>query len=118
MEPFYDNVERSTLENKAFRNVVYTDNNIQLAYMSLQPKEEIGLEVHPVTTQFIRVEAGTGTAIVNNHQYPLYPGALIIVPPNSYHNVINTSPVLSLDLYTVYSPPVHHEDTYEYMKMD
>ena len=117
MKGFYDNIERSTLANLAYREVVYTDVNLQLVYMTLQPLEEIGLEVHPTTTQFIRVESGFGTALIARQSYPLFPGAVVIVPPNTYHNIINTSTITLLQLYTIYSPPEHPPGTYEFNKV-
>jgi quercetin dioxygenase-like cupin family protein len=37
---------------------------MQLVLMSLKPGEEIGSEIHPYITQFIRVEKGEGIAII------------------------------------------------------
>jgi len=42
------------LENKNFRQVLYTGKHSQLVLMSLLPKEEIGMETHPDNDQFFR----------------------------------------------------------------
>ena len=38
---------------------------MQLVVMALLPGEEIGEEIHPYISQFIRIESGTGIAIIN-----------------------------------------------------
>lgn len=53
---FHDNIETITVENNYFRHVITTTPNLQLVLMSLNPLEDIGNEIHPYTTQFIRVE--------------------------------------------------------------
>ena len=77
--------------------------------MSLQPGDDIGAEVHIGTNQFFRFESGTGTCIIDGHEYPLIPGSAIIVPSGSKHNIINTSSTETLKMYTLYCPP-HHQD--------
>jgi quercetin dioxygenase-like cupin family protein len=61
-------LEEKTITNSNFRKVLYTNKQMQLVVMSLQPKEEIGMEVHK-GLQFIRVESGNGIAIVNDKRY-------------------------------------------------
>lgn len=106
MEYLDGNLEQATLQNTNFRQVVTTTPNFQLVMMSLNPGEEIGLEIHPDTTQFFRVERGTGIAIRNSQSIPLFDGAFVVIPPNTWHNVINTGPI-PMKLYTIYSPPEH-----------
>ena len=104
---FSVNVEKAVVKNRYYRNVVYTDKNIQLVYMRLRPKEEIGAEKHVRSTQFFRIESGKGMAIVGRRRYRLKDGVVVIVPPNTIHNIINTSKTEDLLLYTIYSPPEH-----------
>ena len=54
-------IEDLAVKNDAFRRVLYTAEHCQLVVMALEPKEEIGAEVHTLD-QFFRVEAGTGEA--------------------------------------------------------
>jgi mannose-6-phosphate isomerase-like protein (cupin superfamily) len=84
--------------------------------MSLQPSEEIGMEKHENTTQFIRVEKGDGVAIIENNRVKLCDGTAIIIQPNKNHNIINTSKNTELKLYTIYIPPEHKPDTLEHTK--
>jgi mannose-6-phosphate isomerase-like protein (cupin superfamily) len=79
--------------------------------MALKPGEEIGLETHPDTDQFIRVEAGYGKAILDGEEYTLADGSALVIPAGAEHNVINTSSKESLKLYTVYTPPEHPDGT-------
>lgn len=107
MKGYITNIEKLTLENDNFRKVLYTDKNSQLVLMSLIAGEEIGEEIHDVD-QFLRVEQGTGTAILNGVPHDISDGSVIIVPVGVKHNVINTGSV-SMKIYTLYMPP-HHKD--------
>jgi mannose-6-phosphate isomerase-like protein (cupin superfamily) len=79
--------------------------------MALQPGEDIGLETHEDTDQFIRVEAGEGKAIIGGQEHPLKDGSAIVIPAGSAHNVINMSRTKPLKLYTIYTPPEHADGT-------
>jgi|SRR3989344_1876504 len=103
------NIEKDTLENENFRKVLYTGMNSQLVLMALQPKEEIGMEVHPDRDQFFRFEAGQGMVYINDNQYEVADGDAVIVPAGAEHNVVNTSDIEILKLYTIYSPPEHKD---------
>lgn len=103
---FYINIEKDTRTNKNYRKVLYTTKEIQLVEMSLSSGEEIGAEVHPGTTQFIRIESGNGTAYVEDHKISLSDGVAIVVPAGKKHNVINSGKK-DMKLYTIYSPPEH-----------
>ena len=107
MKGYITNIEKLSLENDNFRKVLYTDKKSQLVLMSLLPHEEIGEEVHDVD-QFLRVEKGTGTAILNDISHDLADGSVILVPAGTKHNVINTGSE-AMKLYTLYMPP-HHRD--------
>ncbi len=107
MNGFVENIEKLSLENDNFRKVLYTDKNSQLVLMSLLRGEDIGEEVHDVD-QFLRVEQGTGKAILSDISHDLSDGSVIIVPAGTKHNLINTG-TGSMKLYTLYMPP-HHRD--------
>ena len=109
MNGFNTNIERDTLENSNFRKVLYTGKHSQLVLMSLQPKEEIGLETHPENDQFLRFEGGSGTVFIDDNQYEVTDGDAVIVPAGARHNVVNLSDTEELKIYTIYSPP-HHKD--------
>jgi len=104
---FFSHIEKETVDNNYFRKVLYTGEGLQLVLMTLQPGEEIGLEVHP-NDQFFRFEEGSGEVLVNDAKYTVKDGDSVIIPLGSEHNIINTgnSP---LKMYTLYGPP-HHKD--------
>jgi mannose-6-phosphate isomerase-like protein (cupin superfamily) len=103
------NIENETLENKDFRRVLYTGKHSQLVLMSLQPKEEIGLETHEENDQFLRFEGGRGSCFIDGNKYDVADGDAVVVPAGAEHNVVNTSETEQLKIYTIYSPP-HHKD--------
>jgi len=109
MKGFNSNIEQDTLENTNFRKVLYTGKHSQLVLMCLQPGEEIGMEVHPDNDQFFRFEKGQGKCIIDENEYKLSDGSVIVVPAGAEHNIINTSEAEELKLYTIYSP-AHHKD--------
>ncbi len=110
MPGYVGNLEQLTLDNENFRRVLYTARNCQLVLMSLPPGGEIGSEVHTLD-QFIRVEQGTGQAVLNGVAHDLADGSAVVVPAGVEHNIINTSSAEPLRLYTVYSPPEHKDGT-------
>lgn len=111
MKGFVVNIEKETLENEYFRKVLYTAKNTQLVLMSIKPGDEIGNELHELD-QFIRVEKGKATAILNNGEteYNLEEDHAIIIPAGTWHNIINTG-TSDLKLYTLYCPPEHKDGT-------
>ena len=107
MKGFVQNIEDIAVKNDEFRRVLYTARNCQLVVMSLNPKEEIGMEVHKLD-QFFRVEEGTGEAVLNGVRTVISAGFAVLVPAGTDHNIINTGTV-PLKLYTLYAPPNHRD---------
>ena len=107
-EGFDINIEKETLNNNNFRKVLFTGQNTQLVVMSI--KDEIGMETHDDIDQFIRVEGGTGKAIIGGREFKVKSETAFIVPKGSSHNLINTGKG-DLKLYSVYSPPNHPPGT-------
>lgn len=117
MKGFTDNIEKLTLENTNFRKVLYTAKNSQLVLMSLKPMEEIGEEVHTLD-QFLRIEKGTGKAVLDDVEHMISDGSAIVVPAGTKHNFINTSSDAEMKLYTIYSPPEHRDGVIHAAKAD
>lgn len=111
MKGFNTNIEQDTLENSDFRRVLYTGKHSQLVLMSLQPKEEIGLETHRENDQFLRFEGGHGAVFIDDDRYEVRDGDAVIVPAGARHNVVNQSDTDELKIYTIYSPPHHIDGT-------
>ncbi len=105
-------IEQIAVKNKYFRQVLFTGKHLQLVVMSLQPKEEIGNEVHETVDQFFRIEEGKARFVFNNTEaHAVGAGGAVVVPAGTYHNVLNDSPTEPLKLYTIYTPPQHPDGT-------
>ena len=111
------NIEKEAMENENFRKVLYTAKFSQLVVMALKPMEDIGSEVHTLD-QFIRIEKGTGKAILDDVEHDIADGFAIVVPAGTKHNFINTSETEPMKLYTIYSPPEHRDGTVHAIKTD
>lgn len=124
--PLYGNLSALTKENDAYRKVIATTPYQQLVLMSLDDVvgREVDWEMHPFTTQFIRVEKGTLTVKIRlpndkEKTITLSDDGFVIIPPNMWHYIGNKSkegewnPV---KLYTIYSPPEHPVGTLELSK--
>jgi len=116
MKAYKSNIEKDTLGNSSFRNVLYTGKQIQLVLMNLKPGEDIGEETHIGHDQFFRFEKGEGKCIIDGHEYAIKEGDAIIVPAGAKHNVINISHYDDLKMYTIYGPPNHQDDTIRFTK--
>ena len=116
MHGYITNIEQVSLANEHFRKVLYTDERSQLVVMSLLPGEEIGEEVHDVD-QFLRVERGTGKAILNEVSHDLKDGSIVLVPAVTKHNIVNDK-VEPMKLYTLYMPPHHRDGVIHHTKAD
>jgi mannose-6-phosphate isomerase-like protein (cupin superfamily) len=116
MKGYVSNIEELALANNDFRRVIYTDKNAQLVVMSLLPGEDIGEEVHDVD-QFLRVDSGSGVAILDGVSYEIKNGSAIVVPAGIKHNLINGL-TGEMKLYTLYMPPHHKDGTVHVTKAD
>lgn len=114
---FVDDIEKLTEENDNFREVLYTGKHMQLVLMTLQPGEDIGLEVHDGHDQFFRIEEGEGEVVIDGVTTQIEDDDAIIVPAGAEHNVINTGDE-PLRLYTIYSPPEHRDGVLHPTKAD
>jgi mannose-6-phosphate isomerase-like protein (cupin superfamily) len=118
MACYLTNIEKATLDNVKFRRVLFTGPHTQLVVMALKPGEDIGLETHDDVDQFIRVEAGHGTALLDGKEHVLEDGSAVVIPAGTKHNIINSSRTEPLKLYTIYSPPEHPDGTMHDTKAD
>lgn len=116
MAGYFVKLEEEALSNDSFRKVLYTARYSQLVLMSLEPGEEIGEEIHELD-QFIRVESGSGKAVLDGKEYQLSDGGAVVIPAGCRHNVINGTGG-KMKLYTVYSPPEHKDGVVHKTKAD
>lgn len=116
MKGYILNLEEETINNTDYRRVLYTAHNTQLVLMSINPGDEIGVEVHELD-QFIRVEEGTATVMLDGAEHTLKDDWAVVIPAGAEHNVINTGSE-PLKLYSLYSPPEHKHGTVHSTKSD
>lgn len=122
-EPFVVDIERATELNDAFRTALWTGKYLQLTLMSIAPGEDIGLENHPFTDQFLRIEEGKGLVRMGaakenmNFERKVEPGYAILIPAGTWHNLINVGRK-PLKLYSIYAPPQHPKGTIHCTKAD
>lgn len=111
-QPYSVNIDEATKENKNFRIALWTGNHFQITLMSINPGDDIGLEIHPNTDQFIRIEEGQGKVRMGKnkqnleYQANVSDGSAIMIPAGTWHNVINTGNK-PLKVYSIYAPPQH-----------
>ena len=119
MAAYIGPIEKQTLSNNYFRQVLFTGKYAQLVVMCLQPGEEIVNEVHANVDQFFRIEQGEAQFVFGGKEKHLVKdGDAVIVPAGTYHNVLNASKTAKLKLYTLYSPPNHPDKTVRKTKAD
>lgn len=111
-QPNAFDLEAATTTNTHYRAVAWSGKHLQVTLMSIPVGESIGLEVHPDTDQFLRLDAGEGRARMGpsadeiTFAQDVTDGWSILVPAGTWHNVTNTGDQ-PMRLYAVYAP-VHH----------
>lgn len=81
-----------------------------MTVMALLPGEDIGAEIHDTTDQFLRIEQGSGVALVGETEYAVEDDFAIIIPAGMNHNVTNTGEI-PMKLYSIYTPAEHSVGT-------
>ncbi|WP_442950450.1 hypothetical protein [Paenibacillus sp. FSL H7-0357] len=71
-KPFVINIEQVTKLNNTFRTALWSGEYFQVTVMSIPVGDDIGLEVHPHTDQFIRIEEGQGLVQMGDLVYVIY----------------------------------------------
>ncbi len=116
LQPYVVNIEEATLQNDTYRTAIWTGKHLQVTVMSIKPGDDIGLEIHPDTDQFLRIEEGQGLVKMGNSKYRLdfqkevSDNFAVMVPAGTWHNIVNTGNT-PLKLYSIYSPPEHPRGT-------
>lgn len=109
MKGYVANIAEAALANEYFRQVLYTDERLQLVIMALKPGEDIGQETHKLD-QFFRVEQGSGTVMIGGESAPIAAGSVFVIPAGTEHNIINSQDS-AMKLFTIYTPPNHAPGT-------
>ena len=121
--PYVVDIEQATLVNDTFRTTLWTGGHLQLTVMAIPPGDDIGLEKHDATDQFLRIEQGTGRVQMGKSKKKLdfdrqvTADWVILVPAGYWHNVTNMGQDV-LKLYSLYAPPDHEPGTVHPTKAD
>ena len=92
-EPVVFDIEDVTARNENFRTAFWTGTHIQMTLMVLQSGEDIGLELHTETDQFIRVESGEGVVYMGDAEENLdfvqniKEDFAVFIPAGKWHNL-------------------------------
>ncbi|MGN0674182.1 MAG: cupin domain-containing protein, partial [Oscillospiraceae bacterium] len=111
-EPLAANIEQVTKANLTYRTAFWTGNQLQVTVMSIPVGGDIGLEMHPHTEQFIRIENGCALAVMGkrkdflNIRKKINNSYAVIIPAGTWHNIINIGNT-PLKLYSIYAPVQH-----------
>ncbi|WP_437124738.1 cupin domain-containing protein [Brevibacillus laterosporus] len=111
-KPFVVNIDKATKQNNTYRTALWTWKNLQVTLMSINVGDDIGLEAHPTTYQFIHIEEGQGLVQMGDSKDKLdfremaYDDYAIMIPAGKLHNVTNTGNT-PLKIYVIYAPPEH-----------
>ena len=115
-QPVVENIEGMTLENDNFRTTIWTGDKLQVTLMTIQPGDDIGLEIHHGIEQFLRIEQGEGLCQMGpsedklNFEREVKADDIIIVPADTWHNVTNKGDE-PIKLYSIYAGPDHEPGT-------
>ncbi|MCC0567116.1 cupin domain-containing protein [Brevibacillus borstelensis] len=121
--PFVVNIEQASKQNNNYRTALWTGKNLQVTLMSINVGDDIGLEVHPTTDQFICVVEGQGFVQLGDSKDRLdfeqfvYDNYAIMIPAGKWHNVTNIGHT-PLKVYSIYAPPAHPYGTVHQTKAD
>lgn len=122
-QPLVIDINKATKQNSNFRTALWTGNHLQVTLMSINTGEDIGLEIHPDTDQFIRVEQGEGIVKMGqskdklDFQAKVSDDYAILIPAGTWHNIINAGD-RPLKVYSIYAPPHHPHGTVHVTKAD
>lgn len=113
--PLVINIEEATLANSTFRTALWTGAYSQTTLMTIQPGDNIGLEVHGDHDQFLRIEAGQATVEIGPSEteltvYEATDDFAVFVPAGQWHNLTNSGNE-PLKLYSIYAPAEHPRGT-------
>ena len=122
-KPYVANVEQLGIKNGNFRTALWTGEYMQMTLMCIPPCGEIGLEIHPDTDQFIRIEQGSAVVLMGEKEYCLNyernmcKNDVAFVPAGTWHNIINRGSY-PLKVSVIYAPPHHPKGTVHRTKAD
>jgi len=106
-------IESASKENTNYRSVAWSGRYLQVTLMSIPVGGDIGLEAHPQTDQFLRLDAGKGRVQMGaakdelDFEKEVSDGWCVLVPAGTWHNITNTG-TTPMQVYAIYAP-AHHQ---------
>jgi mannose-6-phosphate isomerase-like protein (cupin superfamily) len=112
-QPQSFDLEQATRDNRSYRTVAWSGRYLQVTLMSIPPGGDIGLELHPETDQFLRLDAGRGRVQMGpakdrlTFEKEVSDGWCALIPAGTWHNVVNIGQE-PMQVYAIYAP-AHHK---------
>jgi mannose-6-phosphate isomerase-like protein (cupin superfamily) len=106
-------LEEATRDNRNYRTVAWSGRYLQVTLMSIPVGSDIGLEAHPETDQFLRLDAGRGRVQMGpakdrlTFEKEVSDGWCVLVPAGTWHNIVNIGKE-PMQVYAIYAP-AHHK---------
>jgi len=106
-------LEQATRDNRNYRTVAWSGRYLQVTLMSIPVGSDIGLEAHPETDQFLRLDAGRGRVQMGpakdrlTFEKEVSDGWCVLVPAGTWHNIVNIGKE-PMQVYAIYAP-AHHK---------
>ncbi|MDO8286060.1 MAG: cupin domain-containing protein [Rhodoferax sp.] len=108
-QPQSFDIESATKANTNYRSVAWSGRYLQVTLMSIPVGGDIGLESHPETDQFLRLDAGSGRVPIGaakdnlTFQKDVSDGWCVLVPAGTWHNITNVG-AEPVQVYAIYAP--------------
>lgn len=121
--PFAANIANAARQNNNFRTAFWSGNFLQMTLMCIPVYGDIGVEIHPETDQYIRVEAGQALVHMGTSKDRMFfrrrlgAGDAVFIACGTWHNISNIGNC-PLKLSSIYAPPHHPGGTVHYTKAD
>ena len=99
-------LEQATRDNRNYRTVAWSGRYLPVG-------SDIGLETHPQTDQFLRLDAGRGRVQMGpakdrlTFEKEVSDGWCVLVPAGTWHNIVNIGKE-PMQVYAIYAP-AHHK---------
>lgn len=106
-------IDHAAKQNTNYRSVAWSGRYLQVTLMSIPVGGAIGLEVHPETDQFLRLDAGSGRVQMGaakdklTFEKEVADGWCVLVPAGTWHNITNIG-ATPMQVYAIYAP-AHHK---------
>ena len=114
-QPQSFDIESATKTNSNYRSVAWSGRYLQVTLMSIPVGGSIGLESHPQTDQFLRLDEGRGLVQMGaakdmlTFEKQVSDGWCVLVPAGTWHNITNVG-TTPMQVYAVYAPAHHAPD--------